>query len=202
MRLILPFFLAQLAFGQGLLGNRFQIGAVGGVSLTESLRGFGVNESKRYLIGPSVEVRIHGGFAVELDAIYRRLGSSGAFGSRVSPEGLTSIYTFRERDNSWELPVLAKYNFERRIAGIQPFLATGYAFRTGWTKTENRTTNPATAGSSDSRDRLSIGAVAAAGANLKAGHFRISPQFRYTRWGEGAAYRQPNNQVDFMIGVH
>ncbi len=119
MRRILPFFLSELAFGQGPLGNRFQIGAVGGVSLTESFWGFGINESKRYLIGPSVEVRIHGGFAVELDAIYRRLGSSGAFGSRASAEGPISFYTFRERDNSWELPVLAKYTFERRIAGMR-----------------------------------------------------------------------------------
>ena len=205
MRLILPFFLAQLAFGQGLLGNRVQIGTVGGVSLTESFRGFGINESKRYLIGPSVEVRIHGGFAVELDAIYRRLGSSGAFNSRVSPEGPTYLYSFKVRGNSWELPVLAKYNFERRIAGMRPFLATGYAFRTGWSKTENRTTNPIATTiiyDSDSRDRLSIGAVAAAGVNLQAGHLRISPQFRYTRWGDSAGNRRPNNQVDFMVGIH
>ncbi len=204
MRLLLPFFLAQIALGQGLLGHRFQIGALGGVSLNENFKGFGTKESKPYLVGPSVEFRIRGGFALEVDAIYRHLGSSGAYNFRSSQDGPTFLYTFRDRINSWEMPILGKYNFDRRFAKLHPFLATGYAFRTGWSKTENRTTNPAIIGTAgnDSRNRLGVGAVAAAGVNLKAGHFRISPQFRYTRWGNESSSRQPNNQADFMIGIH
>lgn len=72
-------FLVPIAGAQGLLGDRIQVGALGGVSLTDPLRAFGRNESKAYLVGPSVELRVHGGFAIEVDALYRRLGSSGGF---------------------------------------------------------------------------------------------------------------------------
>ncbi len=76
MRLILFCFLVPIAGAQGLLGDRVQVGAIGGVSLSDPLRAFGRNESKPFLVGPSVELRVHGGFVIEVDALYRRLGSS------------------------------------------------------------------------------------------------------------------------------
>ena len=145
---------------------------------------------------------MHGGFAIEVDALYRRLGSSGGF-SLLSGRNLLGPpaeapafnYLFRERINSWELPVLAKYNFERGFGGLHPFLATGYAFRASWDKTENRTNNPALPGAytGSARSPLGVGAVVAAGVNWKTGPVKISPQFRYTRWGDSPGGRRERN---------
>src|SRR4051812_15902078 len=110
-------------------------GVKGGVSLTDPDRYKG--ESKRYIVGPSVEVRLPLGFAVEVDALYRRVGSSFSYiFPTLNPDGTPANMTIanynRQRGNSWEFPILAKYYFRSRSSAWQPFLATGYAFRATW----------------------------------------------------------------------
>src|SRR5690242_19911852 len=61
-----------------LAAQTLQVGALGGVIAT-SPNAFRDGESKRYVIGPSVELRLFGTkLGIELDALYRRVGDSYA----------------------------------------------------------------------------------------------------------------------------
>src|SRR4051794_27101617 len=69
------------------------VGALGGVPVSDSKD---KNESPPYVVGGSVEVRLPAGFALEADALYRRLGTSSSF--FLSPStGNGGYYFVRER---------------------------------------------------------------------------------------------------------
>src|SRR5436190_5859676 len=84
------------------------VGVKGGVSITEP--GRYNDESKRYIVGPSVEFRLPFRFAAEIDALYMRTGSSSRFFFLDSTgiAGITTDIRTRTRGNSWEFPVLGK----------------------------------------------------------------------------------------------
>jgi hypothetical protein len=182
-------------------------GAKGGVPIS-SLPGNG-SESRRYTIGPSVEFRLPANFAVEVSALYQRVGSSYALfyspvfisnGSDVVP--LTSTAS-RNRTNSWRFPILGKYYFGNRSSRWQPFLGTGYAFEAGWTHSDYSTVTDgvATKGSFNDRGEVNVGAVAAAGVRINAGRFSVLPEFRYTRWGSSPAGSTRRNEGLFLLGI-
>jgi hypothetical protein len=106
-------------------------GVKGGIPLTETIKYR--DESRPYVIGGTVELRLPSHFAVEVDALYQRVGSSTAFrgeGNLIGGYPSLLSFTNRVRGNSWEFPLLAKYYFRPHRAGWQPFVATGYSFRT------------------------------------------------------------------------
>jgi hypothetical protein len=117
-----------------------------------------------------------------------------------------SQLTTRQRANSWEFPVLGKYYFRRRESGWQPFIATGWSFRTAG---EHQTlaqvitdsTGVHTSIFHDSfRSDLGVGATFATGIQVRAGRFAITPQVRYTRWGTSEnSFRK--NEAGFVLGV-
>src|ERR1035438_4172344 len=115
-----PYFLivaASVCFGQG-----FSIGAIGGGRVTDDLTGAGATSvSKRYAIGPTVEVGLPRRLAVEFDALYRREGYQTAFGNFAY-----NVYS-DERANSWEFPILLKYRLP--VPVVKPFVEVGYAPR-------------------------------------------------------------------------
>jgi hypothetical protein len=83
------------------------------------------DESRPYTVGPSVEFRLPAGFAIEIDALYRRLG--------LRDSGLTAFtsydaFTDRWRGNAWEFPLLGKYYFRKRERW-QPFAGAGMGMR-------------------------------------------------------------------------
>lgn len=173
------------------------IGAFGGVSLIDPTTGrnSGGNhdESRIYIVGPSVEVRLPAGFAIEADGLYQRLGNTihyqlltaiGSFGSEAV--GLTN----RLRANMWQFPVLGKYYFRHDSTGWQPFIGSGWAFRFAEVHQAGVETTVDGAGVLSSfsfkdsfRSDLEVGAVFAAGVRYQMGRFAFSPQVRYTRWG-------------------
>jgi hypothetical protein len=83
------------------------------------------DESRPYTIGPSIEFRLPAGFAVEIDALYRRVGLRDS-GLSVFPS--YDAFTGRWRGSAWEFPLLAKYYFRTRERW-QPFLGAGMAMR-------------------------------------------------------------------------
>jgi hypothetical protein len=92
-------------------GHRMSLGVVGGSSL---LGGFylpptGVRERIGYLAGPSAQLEIRPGLALEVDAVYKPLRDTD--------------YTVL----SWDFPVLAKYHLAR--LGRAPFVEAGPSFR-------------------------------------------------------------------------
>ncbi len=90
--------------------------------------------SKRYVVGPAVEIGLPFGLAVEADALYRRAG----FQTSAS-NGDYNIFAV-EHANLWEIPILLKYRFPFPLA--KPFLEAGYAPRiTGGSITRSVTEN-------------------------------------------------------------
>lgn len=178
----------------------------------------GQDESRPYVVGPSIEFRLPAGFAIEVDALYRRIGDTTRFGSIIaggsiiasSPLPFPSV-TFlinRQRGNYWEFPMLGKYYFRRQTSAWQPFLGTGYAFRTVGTHQDISETIVDEAGNSrvdsfrvNSRSDLGVGAVFAAGVRFRAGHFKVLPEFRYTRWGSSDNFQIRKNEAAFLLGI-
>jgi hypothetical protein len=191
------------------LGQTVSIGVKGGIQFVDQTQP--ESESRPYLVGPSVEVRLPANFAVEADALYQRIGNSSNFyfippGTFVSPPSIVS-YTSRIRGNSWEFPALAKYYFRPRSAGWQPFIATGWSMRTiGFENDINQTVVNASGAAQQVsahnhyRSGLDIGAAFAAGVRLRAGRLAVVPEFRYVRWSSHNSLNR-HNEASFLPGL-
>jgi len=189
----------------------FSVGIKVGVPATDALETFQGNQSAyvtnthRYLFGPTVQLNLPFRFSVEVDALYKRLGYEyNQFAGPGSPT------TTRTVANSWEFPVLGKY----AVFGgpLRPFVDAGANFRNISGVDQVRSTlaavnvnvNPVPEFKQDN----DIGFVFGGGVELKLGVMRITPEFRYTRWGSenfrdpvAAILRTNKNQGDFMIGL-
>ncbi len=203
-----------LAFlsGHPALAQRFEVGVEGGIRTTDDVSGTLTSESKRYIMGPKVEIRLPLRLSFEFDALYRRFGFTGyetsCCGSSVT----------RERANSWEFPMILKYRIP--VVPGHPFVGVGYAPRTvhgtdvssgvgnvGFStppiyffNQRFETTYPVTSA-----------VVISGGLNLGAGHIRFSPELRYEHWnapflnefgGDGSSRFVSNqNEVFVLLGV-
>ena len=88
------------------MAQRISIGVKGGVPLNDP-SGFG-DESRRYIVGPSIEVRLMGNFAVEGAGLYQRAGNTTSFPGlfNTSSGDLTYVmYYSRQRGNEWQFPI-------------------------------------------------------------------------------------------------
>jgi opacity protein-like surface antigen len=151
-----------------------------------------------------MEIHLPARFSIEIDALYKRVGyqyeASGPF---VASQTVA---------NSWEFPALVK--FEILPGPVRPFVDAGISVRhlsgikqirqtiSGATLNQVEISNPA-----EFNKETDIGATAGFGIAFKMGPVRISPEFRYTRWGGenlrdpiNALLRTNRNQGDFMIG--
>ncbi len=165
--------------------QRICFGARAGVPLNDAFKAiqnptpFNL-ESKRYTVGPTVEVRLIGGLWVEADALYRTVEYSTVSG------------------RTWEFPLLAKY-----VHGggrVRPFLNGGFSFhRLSGLSQFARTLSV--------EERTNTGAVAGGGLELRLPFIKISPEIRYTRWGGNlipaalAEFTSNRNQAVFLVGI-
>jgi len=86
--------------GCACFGQTLSVGLIGGARASDDLTGAGATGvSKRYVIGPAVDIGLALGFGVEVDALYRREGYQTSFGSFAY-----NIFS-GERANSWEFPI-------------------------------------------------------------------------------------------------
>jgi hypothetical protein len=207
-------FLVVMAVGRSAAGQALSIGVKGGISLVDQT--VSKDESRPYLVGPSVEFRLPAGLAIEADALYQRIGNTVSFGYGpgviLAGSGFSMLspilpFISRERGNSWEFPLLGKYYFRPRSEGWQPFVATGYALRTvgfHYAATETLTDESGALHTmsyrNDSRSSLGVGAVFAAGVRFRAGRFSLLPEARYTRWG-GSDNQLRKNEAGLILGV-
>ncbi len=151
------------------------------------------SDSKNFLIGPTIEVRLPLGFAVEADALYRPLSLSVLTGTAPGFGGfLLGTPASSSHYASWEFPVLAKYRFP--LPFLKPYLEAGPSFR---------------AISSRFPQHLSDkGVTAGIGVEAKLPHFSLAPELRYTHWGSDSGYPTSafhpvsnQNQLEFLIGL-
>jgi opacity protein-like surface antigen len=181
----LAFLLAMPAAAQSM-----SVSAKGGIPITEfetteSYRYGSLSAStNRYLIGPAVEVRLPGRFAIEFDALYQRLHVRGT----TRAVAIYPDYSTRADGHAWQLPVLAKY---RLLPGpVSPFIAGGPAFRRSTLSGTVMVTNVNQAGAPVSTSRaldekqFETGWTVGGGVELRLGPLRIAPEFRYSRFGD------------------
>lgn len=199
MRKLCLFFALVITAAGSASAQLVSIGALGGVRLTDGFRYD--DESRRYIVGGSVELRLPARFAIEADALYQRLGETSIFYS--SDGTVSNSFLTRERGNSWEFPLYVKYYFRPNTAAWQPFIGTGYAFRTVsvHTDTSESGTDVITSNfHSDFRSGLGVGASIVAGLRFHYGRVAFLPQVRYTRWGDSSDSLN-RNEATLLLGV-
>ncbi len=194
MRLYFLVFLAAPLFAQPVT-----FGGKIGVPFTDPMGPYG--ESRPVTFGPSVEVRLPAGFAIEASALYRRIGRTVAYNA-FPPDFPTSLIN-RIRGNSWEWPLIGKYYFRERRERWQPYLGTGWSLQTvGWhyqgsTSTTNSAGSPTVVPfDTHQRSQLNVGASVVTGIRVRAGRMSLLPEIRYTRWGSQMPGFAPNRKND------
>jgi opacity protein-like surface antigen len=160
-----------------------------------------LDESRNYTVGPTVEFHLPRNFGIETGFLYKRIGTSSDFHFDAY-RALT-----RSRANSFEIPVVGKY-YVRPSAGWSPYLGLGVALRRAWQTTDSSITGPSDlpfpTGNFQRSDlsAFGAGAVGAAGVQFRHGRWKVSPEFRYTRWSmESQVIPRNPNQVEFLVGV-
>jgi hypothetical protein len=193
-------------------GQRISYGVEGGVSTLEPTRE-NQDESRRYVVGATIEVGLWRGFAVEADFLYRHNGFSDRFnfgpvilgGSDQSQVSVVSASN-RIRLDVFELPVLGKYYF-RRDAKVQPFVLTGYSFRKALTNVDSSTTIQSSTGLSTQASNFSdwtsadVGATFGVGLRWRTGRISLKPEIRYTYWGAHPSIGVSKQQADVLVGI-
>src|SRR4051812_23179172 len=182
MRTLWLFALSAASAFAGPLG----FGLKGGVPLTDFTNAVSngrfdyTSKTQRYIVGPTVELRIAAGFGFEADALYRRFNYNGVFSGTLTSTSSTS-------GSAWEFPILAKYRFPTPIA--RPYIAGGIAWETLQGLKQDVRTTLANAGITSTntpaelQHKNTTGFVLGFGLDVHALVIHISPELRYTRWG-------------------
>lgn len=158
----------------------------------------------RYTFGASAEFHLPWHLRFEADALFKR----GGFNSSIPFGGGTA---YRPTSlNWWEFPGLFKYNVA--MGHFRPFVDFGASLRHISTITQTTyapgNTQAVFADNADSlHNRNSVGAVAGFGITFKKGPFELTPEARYTRWGNQAfassngGLRTNLDQGDVLLGI-
>lgn len=199
-------------------GQQFEFGVKVGIPITDSFQtssffsiDFGegaTSATRRYVVGPTVGLRLTRGLGMEFDALYGRLG----FDMDTKSSGVSLTHT-RTTASSWEFPVLGKYSL-LRMPVVKPFVDGGISFRrtsgiSSTTVTSIEGVPPFTQSSSTNDPSLAnrswYGGVIGLGAEARVGRVRISPEFRYTRWAVDrhidVNLHSNQNEVVFLLGM-
>ena len=192
-----PLFLVLLGAASAI-AQPVGFGVKVGVPLTDFFstvesKNFGFNSNtKKYIAGVDLEVRLPLGLGIELDALYHPLsygGSSGATNETVTA-------------HAFEFPLLLKYRFPSKV--VRPFIDAGVAFST-LSDLKTTVTNVVAGGSGTTKSPM--GFVMGAGLDIHLLIIHIAPEIRYTHWGS-AAFVDPlslvqgsQNQAEFLLGV-
>ena len=158
-------------------------------SLANSFDSGSINRT--YVIGPTLGVRLPLGFSVEGDALYNRQSLNfGQFGG----------FSAATHADSWEFPVMAKFTAGKAM--IAPVFGAGVSVR------HINDFGSVPSYLFGSTEQNTIGWVASAGFQFRAGPMHITPEFRYTRW-ESSNFAQSiidsfvpgRNAAQVLIGI-
>lgn len=181
MRLILCVLAAAGSLGADALG----VGVRGGLPLGDAFksvenRDFRILGRNRFVVGPTVELRLPAGLGVSFDILYRRYAFEVEDGT-----GRT------ESAAQWEFPLMVRYRFPGIM--VRPFVGAGPSLNrlTGVTSIRNST----------------VGVAMGAGLDITIPFFHITPELRYSRIFQENAVRptlssllQNQNRFDVLVG--
>jgi opacity protein-like surface antigen len=207
--LILGLLLSTAAFcqpiGVGLkigvpLSDAFNI-ATGATSYTA--------DTHRYILGPSVELRLPAGLSVEADALYRSFEYQS-----ISNVGNAIIHSSTS-SAAWEFPVLLKYRILPGLPLIRPYVEGGPSFsRLTGLKNLFSCSGAFCGGESSGSStpsalnhRSNYGLTFGAGIDFHVILLHITPEVRYTRWGFenfssiDGLLSSNRNQAEFLVGI-
>lgn len=160
------------------------------------------SETKQYIVGPTVELRLPAGFGIEFDALYRRFNYNRSLLDLFSASTTTG--------NAWEFPLLVKKKFGAGL--VKPFVNGGVSFNhisglkqiTSGSFFRNR---PASETPAELQNNFSTGVAVGFGIDFHALFLHVSPEIRYTRWGVenfrdiNGLLRSNQNQAEFLVGI-
>jgi hypothetical protein len=204
-RIFLVLFIASSCWAQSIA-----VGLKGGVRATDDFTGTIDQQSRRYVLGPTVDIGLPFGLGFEADALYRRIGYETVFSNFAGSSDT------RVRGSSWEFPLLVKVRLPFPL--VSPYASGGYAARrisgsaTSFGTTVDIPTGNRTSATTrfDTPAQTSHGLVIGAGVRLGLGPLRLSPELRYTRWNnqaisfngiQGFRYQSTQNQIDALVGI-
>lgn len=226
--MVLRLVLLALVIALPECGQGIHLGIKAGVPITEyfetgrtgGLRGSAEYSAatRRYTVGPSVELRFRRGLGVELGVLYKRMGYVGILSTGPGSSGIVtkSAYDIK-KGNSWDFPILMKYG-PRFI--LHPYLAGGLTLRyigparaRGQETVQNLATGTTVQAPIDTADptelhqRFYPGITVAGGVELGRGRLHLLPEIRSTHWIENLPepfevqpLRFASNQVEFLLG--
>ncbi len=201
--------LAFLLLSGSAFSQPVSFGVKAGVPITDAFetvqgnQGSYFTNTKRYLVGPTIQFNLPARFSIEFDALYRRLGY------QYEQPFPNTVYA-KTVANSWEFPMLVKWAI---LPGpVRPFIDGGASIRHISGLRQFRSVANAAGveinNATEFNKRNDIGFVFGGGVEFKVGVLRISPELRYTRWGSenfrdpiNSLLRTNRNQGDFMIGL-
>jgi hypothetical protein len=177
--------------------------------------------SPRYLVGPTVEVRLPKQFGVSVDALYQPIEFESAEAIINTPSSGAWAVRATTRGEHWEFPLLFRYHF--RWSVFRPFVAAGAAlshvrnaeanqtfYRRGLFDRETYITSFTERSFVPGFVHRNTGAfVAGGGLQFYAHRLRFTPEFRYSRWPRPhfdgtnlhGFVRTPENQWQFLLGI-
>ena len=136
-----------------------------------------------YIVGPAIALNLTNHLSVRFDALYKPLGYDTSLKSTVS---FYQSFQTTTHATWWEFPITGQWRFSGE--NWRPFVTAG----TSLNHVKGTTL-----------DGSHVGFVTGGGVELKAGHFRMVPELRYTRWPlttyTPGLYAWPN-QFDVFVG--
>ena len=164
------------------------------------------SKTNRYIIGPTVELRLPAGFGVEFDALFRH------FNYQTTTRGVDTFSSTTATSNAWEFPLLLKYRFPAKF--VRPYVDGGVAWDRlqGLSATITQigvpfgTTTTTTSNPQELKNTTATGVVIGGGLDIHAILIHISPEVRYTRWTAqhfnlSNVLNSNQNQAEFLLGI-
>jgi hypothetical protein len=182
MKKLFPFLLILSAIASAQI---FSAGIKVGAPFTDAislLPGAGSDAdaiTNHYIVGPYGEVRLPGGFSVEVDALYRSFNYS---------PGL-----LRANNGNWEFPVMAKYKLLKK-GPVKPYIDGGLIL------------SHLTGSDLNITHASNYGVTLGAGLEIHAFVLRISPEIRYDGFffhdfSSNSFVQSNRNQAMVLVGI-
>ncbi len=190
---------------------RVSVGIKAGGSLTRKFLRFVdyINSdagTKRYTIGPVMDIALPRGLGLEVGAMYKRSDEQSFSATLLSivdtDEGPAASFRYNRVSTvgrSWEFPVAGQYRFSLR--SMRPYVEGGVSY--------NHLHNiyeplPSFSGQAERSPSLHLvnrkGVLLGGGADIKLHMIHVTPGLRYTHYDKGDPFLIAPNAVDFLVG--